>query len=42
LSERQGATSLAFDHIGFPDDAAAHLADGWHVNYWEPMAKVLG
>jgi uncharacterized protein YndB with AHSA1/START domain len=41
LSERQGATTLAFDHIGFPDDAAAHLAHGWHVNYWKPMAKVL-
>ena len=42
LSERQGVTTLAFDHVAFPDDAAAHLAQGWHINYWEPMAKVLG
>jgi len=42
LAEREGTTMLDFDHAGFPDAAAAHLAQGWHVNYWEPMAKVLG
>lgn len=41
LSEREGVTALVFDHLGFPDDAAAHLAHGWHINYWEPMTKVL-
>jgi activator of HSP90 ATPase len=39
---RQGAGSLiVFDHKGFPDAAAAHLAEGWHINYWEPLAKAL-
>jgi len=38
--ERAG-TRLIFDHAGFPSDAAAELAWGWHVNYWEPLAKSL-
>ena len=41
LVPRGSGTMLVFDHTGFPDDAAAHLAKGWHDNYWEPMAKVL-
>jgi activator of HSP90 ATPase len=35
------STRLVFDHTGFPDAAAAHLAEGWHINYWEPLAKAL-
>jgi activator of HSP90 ATPase len=35
-------TKLVFDHTGFPPDAAQHLAQGWHENYWEPMTKYLG
>lgn len=35
-------TKLVFDHTSFPNDAAAHLAEGWHINYWEPLAKFLG
>jgi hypothetical protein len=34
-------TKLIFDHTGFPNAAAAHLAQGWHINYWEPMTKVF-
>jgi uncharacterized protein YndB with AHSA1/START domain len=34
-------TRLVFDHRGFPGDQAEHLANGWHLNYWDPMAKVL-
>jgi activator of HSP90 ATPase len=40
MAEGKG-TRLVFDHTGFPDAAAAHLAEGWHINYWEPLAKAL-
>jgi activator of HSP90 ATPase len=41
LSEEGAATRLVFDHTGFPNEAADHLAMGWHDNYWKPMARVL-
>jgi activator of HSP90 ATPase len=34
-------TRLVFEHTGFPNAAARHLAKGWHINYWEPLAKSL-
>jgi activator of HSP90 ATPase len=38
----QGAgTLLVFDHTGFPAGEADQLAQGWKMNYWQPMAKVL-
>ena len=38
----QGAeTKIKFDHTGFPKGQAEHLAEGWRVNYWEPLAKFL-
>jgi activator of HSP90 ATPase len=41
--EEQGAeTKLVFDHTGFPQGAAAHLAPGWWSHYWEPLQKYLG
>ena len=41
LAEEDKNTRVVFDHTGFPVGQAEHLADGWRVNYWEPMAKVL-
>jgi uncharacterized protein YndB with AHSA1/START domain len=41
LSGSGGKTHLVFDHTGFPDEAADHLAGGWHGHYWEPLAKIL-
>jgi uncharacterized protein YndB with AHSA1/START domain len=41
LTEQEGNTKLIFDHRGFPDGTAQHLAEGWHVNYWQPLAKFL-
>jgi uncharacterized protein YndB with AHSA1/START domain len=34
-------TRLLFDHTGFPNGQAEHLAAGWRGNYWEPLAKFL-
>ena len=42
LVESGGETKIKFDHTGFPKGQAEHLAEGWRVNYWEPMAKFLG
>jgi activator of HSP90 ATPase len=42
LVEFGGETKIKFHHTGFPKGQAEHLAEGWRVNYWEPLAKVLG
>jgi activator of HSP90 ATPase len=41
LVDQGVGTKIVFDHAGFPVGQAEHLAEGWHVNYWEPMTKVL-
>jgi uncharacterized protein YndB with AHSA1/START domain len=42
LAEDPGGSKLIFDHTGFPNGSAEHLALGWKTNYWEPLAKFLG
>src|SRR5262249_6007352 len=39
--EAGGPTTIVFDHTGFPAGHGAHLAEGWHKNYWEPMKAML-
>jgi uncharacterized protein YndB with AHSA1/START domain len=41
LSGNATNTTLTFDHTGFPDEAAEHLARGWHAHYWDPMTRLL-
>jgi activator of HSP90 ATPase len=41
LMDQGAGCQLVFDHTGFPAGEAQHLADGWKVNYWQPMGKVL-
>jgi len=41
LVEQGAETKIVFDHTGFPKGDAEHLAEGWRVNYWEPLAKFL-
>ncbi len=42
LVEQGGGTKVVFDHTGFPKGKAEHLAEGWKINYWEPLEKSLG
>jgi activator of HSP90 ATPase len=42
LDEQGTETKLVFDHTGFPQGAAVHLAPGWWTHYWEPLQKYLG
>jgi activator of HSP90 ATPase len=39
--ENGSGTRIAFDHTGFPNDAAESLASGWKKHYWEPLQKLL-
>lgn len=39
LVELGPGTKLVFDHAGFPQGQAQHLAEGWKSNYWEPLEK---
>jgi activator of HSP90 ATPase len=41
LVEQGSGTKIVFDHTGFPKGKAEHLAEGWKINYWEPMEKLL-
>jgi len=41
LAQHGSGSRLIFDHTGFPDQEAEHLAQGWRINYWEPLKKVL-
>ena len=42
LVEQGAGTKIVFDHAGFPKGKAEHLAEGWKMNYWEPLEKFLG
>lgn len=39
LVEQGSGTKIVFDHTGFPQGQAQHLAEGWKANYWEPLEK---
>ena len=41
LTAQGPATKIVFDHAGFPQGKAEHLAQGWKANYWEPLRKYL-
>lgn len=41
LTGQGSDTRLIFDHTGFPQGQAQHLAEGWKANYWEPLTKFL-
>jgi activator of HSP90 ATPase len=41
LVQQGSGTKITFDHTGFPQGQAEHLAAGWKANYWEPLEKLL-
>ena len=41
LHEQGRGTHLVFDHTGFPKGQGEHLAQGWRMNYWQPLEKYL-
>jgi uncharacterized protein YndB with AHSA1/START domain len=41
LKEQAPDTRLVFDHRGFPTGQGEHLAAGWKIRYWQPLAKYL-
>jgi activator of HSP90 ATPase len=41
LVDQGAGTLLVFDQTGFPASDAEQLVQGWKMNYWQPMAKVL-
>ena len=41
LNPNGSGTRLVFDHTGFPQGTADHLAVGWKSHYWDPLQKYL-
>lgn len=41
LTAQDKGTRIVFDHTGFPQGQAAHLAEGWKGHYWEPLQRFL-
>jgi activator of HSP90 ATPase len=41
LKDRGEGSMILFDHGGFPNGEAEHLAAGWQANYWTPLAKLF-
>ena len=41
LMDQGSGTKIVFDHTGFPNGKAEHLAIGWKGHYWEPLEKLL-
>jgi activator of HSP90 ATPase len=41
LVAESSGTKIIFDHTGFPQGTGQHLAEGWHDNYWNPLAQFL-
>src|SRR5262249_15913511 len=39
LTDQGAQTTIVFDHTGFPNGKADHLAEGWRLNYWKPLEK---
>lgn len=41
LTETPEGTELTFTHEGVPADDVEGISEGWHLNYWNPIRKML-
>jgi uncharacterized protein YndB with AHSA1/START domain len=41
LAAEGGGTRVSFDHDAVPDESQAHIDQGWHARYWEPLRDWL-
>jgi activator of HSP90 ATPase len=41
LTSSDAETTVTLEHMGFPEDARAHLEGGWHKMYWDPLKAHL-
>jgi activator of HSP90 ATPase len=41
LAELGSGTTLILAHSSFPKGLGEHLAEGWRLNYWEPLQRFL-
>lgn len=39
LKEQGSDTKIVFDHTGFPQGRAEHLASGWKEHYWDGLTQ---
>jgi len=39
LNDQGSDTKIVFDHTGFPNGKAEHLATGWKAHYWDGLAQ---
>ena len=39
LKDQGSDTKIVFDHTGFPQGTAEHLATGWKTHYWDGLAR---
>jgi activator of HSP90 ATPase len=39
LKEQGSDTMIVFDHTGFPQGKAEHLASGWKEHYWDGLTR---
>jgi activator of HSP90 ATPase len=41
FDEIEEGTELTFTHEGVPTEDFEGISEGWHLNYWEPIKKML-
>ena len=42
LKDQGSDTKIIFDHTGFPQGTAEHLATGWKEHYWDGLERYFG